>query len=146
MAGSPLKRARKQGVRLADGSIVAFPTYGARCRSSARLAALEACPLCPHCAGAVMNVICASDPRFFVHTATMLLSLVSNNSHESVRIFMLCDGKLPGKHQISAMLRGYQADILFISVEEHFPQNLLVKNGREQSYVCTSVDRPISAA
>src|SRR5262249_60868448 len=25
MAGSPLKRARKQGVRLADGSIVAFP-------------------------------------------------------------------------------------------------------------------------
>jgi len=25
MAGSPLKRARKQGVRLADGSIIAFP-------------------------------------------------------------------------------------------------------------------------
>ena len=25
MAGSPLKRARKQGVRLADGSIMAFP-------------------------------------------------------------------------------------------------------------------------
>jgi len=25
MAGSPLKRARKQGVRLDDGSIVAFP-------------------------------------------------------------------------------------------------------------------------
>ena len=25
MAGSPLKRARKQGVRLADGSVIAFP-------------------------------------------------------------------------------------------------------------------------
>src|SRR5262249_35272369 len=75
-------------------------------------------------AGVGMNVICASDAGFFVHMATMLLSLVSNNLDQSVRIFVLCDGKLPGKDQISAMLRSYQADRLFISIEKHFPQNL----------------------
>jgi hypothetical protein len=38
MAGSPLKRARKQGVRLADGSIIAFPYMPRVLRAPAALA------------------------------------------------------------------------------------------------------------
>jgi lipopolysaccharide biosynthesis glycosyltransferase len=64
-----------------------------------------------------MNVVCASDPGFVPHLATMLLSLAENNRHDHLRVFVLSDGKLAGEDQIRKMLEGHAVDLAFLPIE-----------------------------
>lgn len=73
-----------------------------------------------------MNIVCGCDANFVPHLATMLLSLVENNERHSLRIFVLCDGSLPGHEKLVTMLRGHRAELSLISVEESLIEKLFV--------------------
>ena len=74
----------------------------------------------------MINVVCASDLGFIAHMATMLRSLVENNSREEIHIIILLDDQLNDdlKFKINAMLDNYPVSIAFISIKENFPHNL----------------------
>jgi lipopolysaccharide biosynthesis glycosyltransferase len=72
-----------------------------------------------------MNIVCACDANYIAHLATMLLSLVDNNRRHDIRIFVLCDGPLPGE-KLAAALRGYRAELYLIPVDGAILRNLFV--------------------
>lgn len=73
-----------------------------------------------------MNIVCACDPGYIAHLATMLLSLAENNRRHRIRIFVLCDGVLPGQEELAAMLRRHRVELSFTAIEEGLLQSLLV--------------------
>ncbi len=73
-----------------------------------------------------MNIVCACDAGYIPHLATMLLSLVENNERHRIRVFVLCDGVLPGREKLAALLRGHRAQLSFISIEAGLLQSLFV--------------------
>ncbi len=75
--------------------------------------------------------------------AAMLLSVVENNRGRRLRIFVLGDGELADEGQIREMLRGYPADVSFVSFAQYFPDDLVLKAGHvtRSAYARLLMDR-----
>ena len=65
-----------------------------------------------------MNIFCVSDSGYVEHLATMLLSLVENNAHYDIRIFIASVGHSESLEKVRVML-GKRGTVSVISIDAH---------------------------
>lgn len=67
--------------------------------------------------GETVNIVCTCDANYTAHLATMLWSLIVNNRRRKFRVFVLCDGDIPGKEKLAEFLPSDRVELSLIPLK-----------------------------